>query len=202
MIENFPTGEYKCVVIDPPWPVDHKAVPMNSRYVPSMPYKMMSLEAITALPIANCLARDALVFVWTTQKFLPACFGILVAWGLKYRWTMAWHKRAGTVTGEGVTPFNSPLYNCEFVVVGANGNPKLTSQKQFKTCFAAPTRGHSIKPAEFYSTIARVTEPPRLDIFSRRLIPGFDVWGDEVPTEVLSCSQYPLFEGSHADPAI
>ena len=78
--------------------------------------------------------------------------------------------------------------------MASKGSPKLLSQVDFKVAFNAPTRGHSVKPAEFYNTLARVTPAPRIDLFSRRLIPGFDVWGDEAPTQTLECSQLPLFK--------
>ena len=190
----FPTGEYKAVVIDPPWPITDDLAKRrlvwhgDNDSLHTMPYKTMSLEQISNIEIPSILAAAAIVFVWTTQKFLPACFDLLKAWELTYRYTMIWHKPTGP------TFFHYPVGNAEFVVVGSKGKMKLLSQKQFMVCFNAPQRGHSVKPAEFYNTIARVTEPPRLDIFSRRLIPGFDVWGDEVPTEILPASQYPLFE--------
>ena len=196
----FPAGEYKVVVIDPPWPINVGAVPKASGYAKEIPYSMMTLEEISALPIDGCMARDSFLFMWTTQKHLPACFEMLNLWNLTYRWTMVWHKHGGgdmrfkTYTGSGGTqPFNSPKLNCEFIVVSSQGNPKFTTRKNFRALFKAESREHSVKPAEFYNTLVRVTEPPRLDLFSRRLIPGFDVWGDEVPTETLAGAQYPLF---------
>ena len=186
-IMNFPTGEYKTVVIDPPWPVKFIERREKQKQI-AIPYKTMPVAEIAALPIIGCLSKDALVFVWTTQKFLPIAFGIIAGWGLKYRWTLVWRKP------DGFQPFNCPKFNGEFVVAAARGNPHLVGQTDFWAIFDAPRRGHSVKPAEFYNTLARVTEPPRLDIFSRRLIPGFDVWGDEAPTETLECSQYPLFD--------
>ena len=203
MIENFPTGEYKCVVIDPPWNMvwsfssnkDYDWYRKNgwSRSVPgygtSMPYKTMKIKDIAALPIAGVLADDAWLFCWTTMAYLPVTFDLLEGWGCRYRFVMTWHKPTGPKA------LIHPMYNGEYCIVGSRGKPEFTNTKAFLTVFNAPQRGHSVKPAEFYNTLARVTEPPRLDIFSRRLIPGFDVWGDEVPSEVLSCSQYPLFEG-------
>ena len=189
-IKDFPTGEYKCVVIDPPWPVRTQQVPVGSGYSKHLPYKLMSVKDISALPVQSTLAERAWVFVWTTQRFLRDTYSLLDAWGLSYRHIMVWHKNVG------VQFFNSPMSNAEFVLIGAKGNPKFVGLNYFPACFCAPRRAHSVKPAEFYNTLVRVTEPPRLDIFSRRLIPGFDVWGDEAPTEVLEKSQYLLFGDS------
>lgn len=194
MIENWPTKRYATVVIDPPWPVTHNMIDRfterggTGKYYRHIQYDMMTLEEIAALPVSSCLLDSAYVFVWTVQKHLPYTFDLLRAWSLTYRYTMVWHKNTGA------TMFNWPFGNAEFVVVGTVGQPKLIGQNDFKMCFQAANRGHSVKPAEFYNTLARVTPAPRIDIFSRRLIPGFDVWGDEAPTETLECSQFPLFE--------
>ena len=42
-------------------------------------------------------------------------------------------------------------------------------------------RGHSVKPDGFYKMVRRVTTGPRLDMFNRPRIEGFNGWGDESP---------------------
>ena len=78
-------------------------------------------------------------------------------------------------------PFNHPYFNSEFVVVGTVGSPVMVSEKQVWTCFEAPTAGHSVKPSLFYETLVRCFPGPRLDVFARRIIPGFMGWGNEYP---------------------
>ena len=203
--KDFPTGEYKCVVIDPPWDMMERGFSSNKDYAwyrkngwgsnapgydKALPYNVMDIEDIAALPVAGTLAADAWLFCWTTMAYLPKTFDLLAGWECRYRFLMTWHKPNGPKL-----PIH-PMYNGEYCVVGSRGQPKFTNTKAFYTVFNAPRRDHSVKPAEFYNTLVRVTEPPRLDIFSRRLIPGFDVWGDEAPTQVLENSQYLLFGDS------
>lgn len=172
---DWPTSTYKTVVIDPPW---RKAGSLeNSRrggYRP-MPYSMMTDYDIEALPVGNLLETDAWLFVWTTQAKLPTAINLLASWGCKYRFTMTWHKEHGP------QPLFCPRFNSEFVVVGAKGKPRFITTKAFSTAYGWPRRAHSEKPEEFYGLLRRVTDEPRIDIFGRRAIAGFDSWGDEIP---------------------
>ena len=196
-LEHFPTNKYATVVIDPPWDYGSKIMQniKGAGYRSELPYKTMTKEEIASLPIASILQDDSWLFCWATQRHLPFSLELISMWGCRYRFTMTWHKPSGVI------PFNQPMYNSEFVVVGSVGKPKFISQVAFLTSFNATQRGHSVKPAEFYNTLQRVTPAPRIDLFSRRLIPGFDVWGDEAPTETLECAQFPLFdlEGDYDD---
>ena len=168
----LPSDVYRTVVIDPPWPVEKIARVVRPNQV-AMPYRTMSVEEITRCPVRDLLAPDAFVFLWTTQKYLPASFRCLEAWGLTYRYTLVWKKPGG------FQPYNSPQYNGEFVVVGSRGNPRYLETKAFPTVFDAPRGAHSEKPEVFYETLRRVTESPRLDMFNRRAIEGFEGWGDQ-----------------------
>ena len=173
MVENpppLPTGEYRTIVIDPPWPIEkikRDVRPEQQGY----DYPTMTLDEIAGLRLP--VAADAFVFLWTTQKHLPNAFDLLKKWSLKYRFTMGWLKPGG------FQPFDLPKFNLEFVVVGALGNPIFIDFKAFKVGFSAPQQGHSVKPDSFYEVVRRVTSPPRIDMFSRRPITGFDAWGNE-----------------------
>ena len=169
---TFPNAQYACVVIDPPWPmkkIQRKVAPNQV----DMDYPLMTISEIRALDIPAILLDDAWVFLWTIQKYLSQSFAILGGWNLTHRYTMIWHKPGG------FQPYNSPQFNAEFVAVGSKGNPQLTSQKDFNTCFMAARGKHSVKPQTFYDTLMRVTAPPRIDLFNRRPIYGFERWGNE-----------------------
>ena len=168
----LPEGIYRTIVIDPPWPMRKikREVRPNQH---ELDYPTISVDEIGAMPVGDMLADDAFVFLWTTQKFLPDSFAILNRWGLKYRFTMVWHKPGG------IQPINSPQFNIEFVVAGSVGNPLFTDLKAFNAGFNAPRGRHSEKPEAFYDLLRRVCAAPRLDMFNRRAIRGFDAWGNE-----------------------
>ncbi|GAH13102.1 unnamed protein product, partial [marine sediment metagenome] len=43
---------------------------------------------------------------------------------------------------------------------------------------------HSRKPDVFYKTLKQNTQAPRIDIFAREEHDGFDVWGNEVESDI------------------
>ena len=165
-------GQYQTVVIDPPWLLAPFGPEKRADFAPD--YEMMPFDHIEALPIADVLDKDAMVFLWTVNRYLPRAYDLLSAWGLTYTFTMAWVKPGG------VKSPTSPMFNTEWVVVGKKGHPTFVDTKAFKTGNAWPRRGHSVKPEEFYELLRRVTPEPRLDIFARRRIAGFDAWGNEL----------------------
>ena len=63
----------------------------------------------------------------------------------------------------------------------------------------APLQEHSHKPEEQYAVIDRVsgTDGPRLELFARRRQPGWDVWGNEIESDI-DIPGYPVPRRSNA----
>jgi N6-adenosine-specific RNA methylase IME4 len=170
------TGPFDVVVIDPPWQVekiDRDERPNQDAF----DYPTMSVEQIEVLwrsDIEPTLKDDCHVFVWTTQRYLPAAIEMLGKIGLRYVLAMVWHKTGG------FQPNDLPQYNCEFAVYARRGKPLFIDTKDFFCCFNGARREHSRKPIEFYDTIRRVTGGSRIDVFSRELHEGFAQYGNEL----------------------
>ena len=167
-------GRYATVVIDPPWPLKPTGLKGSGTSIP-LTYDTMTISEISDIPVSVVLDTDAIVFCWTVNKFLPCTFEIIKTWGLRYSFTMTWIKNGGIQT-----PL-SPKFNSEWIIVGKKGTPTFTDIKSFFTANSWNRGGHSTKPEGFYDLLRRVTPAPRLDIFGRRLIGGFDSWGNEAP---------------------
>lgn len=170
----WPQGKYRTIVIDPPWPVEKIEREVSPNQF-EMDYATMTLETIAALPVTSLVAAEGThLYLWTTPRFLPAAFDLLIRWEFRYVFPMVWHKPGG------FQPFNLPQNNAEFVLFGKLGSLPFLTTKDFFICFSAPRQAHSQKPAEFYDLVKRVSPGPRLDMFSREVRDGFESWGNEI----------------------
>ena len=181
-------GKFATVVIDPPW--DSGGYQKGNLHV-DHDYVVMSLEDIKAIPIARVLESDSWLFLWTTSGMLPHAFDVLKAFGVAYMFTMSWAKPNGP------KPTGYPTYNCEYILVGKRGKPQFIESVDFwlsnqweavrNSKPSTKAWGRQIiassKPQGFYDLLCRVTPGPRLDVFGRRTIKGFDSWGDEAPND-------------------
>ncbi|MCA1572508.1 MAG: methyltransferase [Chloroflexi bacterium] len=168
-----PVGQYRCIVIDPPWPMDKIEREVRPNQGPVLDYPTMSLEEIAGLPIGLLAYGDGChVYLWVTHRFLPDGLRLFDAWGVRYQCTMTWVKNVG------ITPY-SWMYDTEHVLFGRVGNLQL-DQLGLRLSFGAPVTRHSAKPDAFYERVVAASPGPRLEMFARAEREGFEAWGNEV----------------------
>lgn len=169
----LPDTEFRCITIDPPWPIEKIVREVRPAQGPAIDYPTLTIEEIDAL-VGQVLSRQegCHVYLWTTHRFLPVSFELFKSWGVKYECLMTWVKNVGP------TPF-SWMYDTEHVLFGRKGRLDL-AQNGLRLSFSSPATGHSIKPAVFYERVEAASPGPRLAMFERTERPGFEVWGDEV----------------------
>ena len=68
-IPGLPPGGFATILVDPPWPLQS-----GEKH-----YRTMSLARIMALPVGSLAARDAHLWLWTTNALLPRV-SLLVWW--------------------------------------------------------------------------------------------------------------------------
>jgi N6-adenosine-specific RNA methylase IME4 len=169
-----PSGQYSCIVIDPPWPMEKIERDERPNQVQYLDYPT-TVEEIQALPIARLAATGGChLYLWTTQRFLPAALKLIEAWDFSYQCVMPWVKTGGMT-------LYSWMSSVEFVVFAHRGGLKLL-RDGLKLSIEAPATGpgHSVKPDAFYEKVLQASPGPRLDMFARQTREGFTAWGDEV----------------------
>ena len=175
---ELPKKKYKIIYADPPWKIGlfSKTVrPLQKEF----PYKQMSLEEIKNLPIKDIVDKSGChLFLWTTQSYLPFTFEIIEAWGFKYHCTLTWNKTFGFV------PF-SFMWSTEFCLYAQLKNKWIKPAKfGIKTLITEKPKGHSRKPDLMRKLILEYAgDLPRIELFARDKIEGWDVFGDEVPKD-------------------
>ena len=75
-------------------------------------------------------------------------------------------------------------WNAEFILVGTMGKKDMfPKSKLIPAVFQAENIRHSQKPDRFYKLIEPLGEN-RIDIFARNKRDGWDVWGNEVESDI------------------
>ena len=170
-IPGLPPGGFATVLVDPPWPAQG-----GEKH-----YRTMSLARIMALPVGVLAARDAHLWLWTTNALLPKAYEVAEAWGFTVRSLLTWVKfRLGLGGRYQLRNATEQLLFC------TRGKAPLGSRSQ-PTWFNAPVQEHSRKPAEQFAIIERVSPGPYLELFARRRPESnqpWAVWGDQVDSDI------------------
>ena len=170
-IPGLPPGGFATILVDPPWPLQG-----GEKH-----YRTMSLTRIKALPVGQLAARDAHLWLWTTNALLPRAYEVAEAWGFTVRSPLTWVKfRLGLGGRYQLRNATEQLLFC------TRGKAPLGSRSQ-PTWFNAPVTEHSRKPAEQFAIIERVSPGPYLELFARRRPESnqpWAVWGDQVDSDI------------------
>ena len=170
-ISGLPPGGFATILVDPPWPLQG-----GEKH-----YRTMSLARIKALPVGHLAARDAHLWLWTTNALLPKAYEVAEAWGFTVRSPLTWVKfRLGLGGRYQLRNATEQLLFC------TRGKAPLGSRSQ-PTWFNAPVTEHSRKPAEQFAIIERVSPGPYLELFARRRPESnqpWAVWGDQVDSDI------------------
>ena len=176
-------GRYQIVYADPPWQYRDKANAGKRGAVHK--YNVMGLDAIKALQVERIAAEDCLLAMWWVAPMPAEALAVVEAWGFTVK-TMkgfTWHK----LTKHGKSHFgmgNWTRANTEDCLIATRGKPKRQSAavRQF---VEARHRGHSVKPDEVRNGLVELMgDVPRIELFARSYTSGWDVWGDQIESDV------------------
>ena len=166
--------KYHTIYADPPW---WESGGGRLKRGADRHYPLMKTKDLMALPVRMIAEDNCHLYLWATNNHLQDAFQVMAAWGFEYKTMITWLKDK---KGLGQY-FRGKTEHCLF---GVRGNlpykTKDGKRCQGVTGFFAPRREHSRKPEEMREMIELVSYGPRIELFARQRVDGWDAWGNEV----------------------
>lgn len=177
--------KYKIIYADPPWSYsDTQKSGGTSFFGASVRYPLMKNKDIANLPINDFADKDCVLFMWATSPLLPEAIETIKSWGFKYK-TVAfcWNKQSKN--GKWISNMGRwTMGNVEICLLAVKGKPTRIV-KNIKQLVIAERKRHSEKPEEVANRIvALMGDLPRIELFARNKRDGWDVWGNEVKSDI------------------
>lgn len=193
--------QFKTIVADPPWPMPETgrrtdAMKNRGEYISKggrrvkaewwgsktgktvkLPYPTMTLAEIGNLKLPA--SENAHLYLWTTNKFLEASYGIARKWGFEPSQVLTWCKPPMGI-GFGGTYCGTT----EFCLFCRRGSlPALrrvdSTWWEWSRPYECGHIAHSAKPDAFIDMVESVSPGPYLEIFARSQRLGWSSWGNE-----------------------
>jgi site-specific DNA-methyltransferase (adenine-specific) len=166
--------KYQVIYADPPWRYDFSK--SDSRQIENQ-YPTMSVEDICALNIPS--DENAVLYLWATAPKLLEALAVMKAWGFVYKTQAIWNKK---LLGMGYW-FRGQH---EILLVGTRGKVSPPSHSlRVGSVFSIARNKHSKKPDEISKLIAAwFPHATKVELFARAQSEGWDVWGNEVDSDI------------------
>jgi len=181
--------QYQIIYADPPWQYnDPKG---HDPAMGGITYPTMSTEEICNLPIDSIkFTNPCSLFLWVTMPFLPDGLKVMEAWGFEYvtcAFTWVKQNKNGFGIYSGLGHWTNS--NAELCLLGRYGKT-VRHDKSVKQIVLSPVRGHSEKPPEVRERIVKLMgDLPRIELFARQKVEGWDSWGNEVESDIQLVSK-------------
>lgn len=187
-------NKYSIIYADPPWSYDDKSLERGGA---ERHYRTMNIEDIKQINVNNLASDDCVLFMWATFPKLQEALDVIKSWGFKYKTcAFVWVKanKKTYVAQTSMIPFISldvfwgmgrwTRSNAEICLLSVKGNPKRLNADVHQIIYQ-PIRKHSRKPDEARSKIISLCgDLPRLEMFARKKVDGWDVFGNEVNNSI------------------
>ena len=157
---------------DPPWNYGNSG--LDDYGHAERHYPTMSIEELGKLGVPDIVEENSVLFIWTTSPLLEDCFRVIRMWDFKYKTSFIWNK----------IKHNFGYYNSvrhELLLVCTKGSCLPDNSKLFNSVQSIERKAHSEKPDEFREIIDTLyTKGKKIELFSRKKVKGWDVWGNQV----------------------
>ncbi len=176
--------KYSIIYADPPWSYLWGKGKNGGNFCPEKHYNTMEVDEICKLPIKDLREKNCALFLWSTMPELPGALKVMSAWGFKYKTcAFSWVKiRKDGIPLAGMGSYTKS--NIEICLLGMRGHIKAID-KTVPQIVMCQRMGHSVKPPEVRDKIVRLMgDLPRIELFARQKVEGWDAWGNEVDSDI------------------
>lgn len=189
----------RVIYADPPWAFQthdgRRRTPTQKAFREAEDhYPTMTIEQMSALPVADMAAKDAVLAMWIVGSHCDVAFDLARAWGFPtfvtdlHYWVKQKLVQANQVdifTGDIAEPPMSMGYysrkQVEPLWLFKRGKGVPVQAHDIRQLIIAPRGEHSRKPHQVYDNLERMFgDVPRLELFARNTRPGWTSWGNEV----------------------
>ena len=176
--------KYKTIYADPPWKFKNSTGKVAPEHKRLKRYNTMSLEDIKKLPIKDISDTKSHLYLWIPNAMLPEGLEVMDAWGFEYKGNIVWEKirKDGFPDGRGVGFYFRNVTELLLFGIKKKSAPNRTLEpaRSQVNLIRTQKREHSRKPDEMYDLIEKCSLSPRIELFARNNISGWDCWGDEI----------------------
>lgn len=175
--------KYNIIYADPAWQFSNKKTGGSMKSGAASQYNVMTLDDMKAMAVDEIAADNCVLVMWWVGAMPQEAIDLTRAWGftiknmngfvwekltvkLKLFFGMGFWTRAGT----------------ESAIIATKGKPKPAS-RTVRALRRHPVGRHSEKPDEFRKDVVKLCgDVPRIELFSRKQVDGWDCWGNEIET--------------------
>jgi N6-adenosine-specific RNA methylase IME4 len=187
--------KYNIIYADPAWSFKNKNTGGSMKSGSKDQYEIMSLNDIKNISVESICADDCVLFMWWVASQPIEALEVMFAWGfeLKTMTGFTWVKK----TKHWKDWFGMGFWTrmgTENMLIAVRGNPKRISAgirqvinvNNFNESVECVCEKHSKKPKIFADRIVDLCgDLPRVELFARDKKNGWDVWGNEVESNVI-----------------
>lgn len=172
--------KFSVIYADPPWEFKVYSGKGKQRSA-DRHYNTQSLDDIKNLPVEKLAQDDCALLLWAVMPELPGALSVIEAWGFTY-------KTVGFTWVKQVSIENKNLAwgmgywtraNAELCLLATKGSPKRQAMDVHQVIMS-PVGEHSRKPDEAQLRIERLLLGPYIELFGRRAVPNWTVWGNQI----------------------
>jgi N6-adenosine-specific RNA methylase IME4 len=166
MTNPLPSGPFGTALADPGWL--WRAWSARGEGKSPQHYRCGPVTEIAALQVAQIMAQDSVLFIWTTFPLIFQVQSVITAWGFQFS-ALAWvWVKFNPVTGKYAfgTGYGTRK-NVEPCLLARRGNPRRLN-RGIRDFIIAPRRRHSEKPDEQYALIEALFPGPYIELFDTK----------------------------------